>query len=303
MDGVPYKQTATVTYLGESWYANLDIPGDDPETTAVKEGCVAQETVSFKIGDLWADQTAPWVSGSSPRIDLTAASALPTQTSTPTATPTATRTPTNTPTSTRVLTATPTATRTSTRTPTSTRVLTATPTATRTPTRTPTSTRVLTATPTATRTPTRTPTSTRVLTATPTATRTPTNTPRPSMTATPTRTFTPSADAPLIAGWVFLDLNGNGIRDANETAGIKGVQIRLVPQTGQSRLAVTGSTGWYQFGRLPVGRYTVNQTQPPNYTSTSVDSVTVTLGTQSQRIVSFGERRSQGTLYLPLVLR
>ena len=102
---------------------------------------------------------------------------------------------------------------------------------------------------------------------------------------------------------MFLDLNGNGIRDVDETAGIKGVQIRLVPQTGQSSLTVTGSTGWYQFVRLPVGRYTTFQTQPPNYTSTSVDSVTVTLGTQSQKIVSFGERLRQGTLYLPLVLR
>jgi len=123
------------------------------------------------------------------------------------------------------------------------------------------------------------------------------------MTSTPTSTFTPPADAPLIAGWVFLDLNGNGIRETNETSGIKGVLITLVPSTGQPRVTVTSSTGWYQFVRLPLGRYTVNQTQPPTHVSTSADSVVVNLGPQSQRMVSFGERLRQGTIYLPLLLR
>lgn len=123
------------------------------------------------------------------------------------------------------------------------------------------------------------------------------------MTATPTSTFTPSADAPLIAGWVFLDSNGNGVRDTNEKTGIKGVQIQLLPPTGQSLMTVTVSTGWYQFVRLQPGQYTVKQIQPPEYASTSADSVTVNLGAQSQKIVSFGEVFSGRRVYLPLLLR
>ena len=100
--GVSYRQTSTVITSGASWYFNLDIPGDDPETSSVKEGCTSNETVSFKIGDLTASQTAPWVSGSAIRLDLTATggtSPMPAGTSTSTRTHTPTHTPT--PTATR----------------------------------------------------------------------------------------------------------------------------------------------------------------------------------------------------------
>jgi hypothetical protein len=107
--GVSYRQTNTVTTSGASWYFNLDIPGDDPETSSVKEGCTSNETVSFKIGDLTASQTAPWVSGSAPRLDLTATGGnSPTPTNTPVAAATSTSTPTGTPTPTATTTGTPT---------------------------------------------------------------------------------------------------------------------------------------------------------------------------------------------------
>lgn len=111
--GVSYRQTNTVTSSGASWYFNLDIPGDDPETPGIKEGCTSNETVSFQVGNLIASQTAPWVSGSAPRLDLTAPggnSPTPTNTPTPTGSPTVTRTPTVTPTPTHTPTRTPTAT-------------------------------------------------------------------------------------------------------------------------------------------------------------------------------------------------
>jgi hypothetical protein len=111
-DGVSYRQTVTLFTGGESWYVNLDIPGDDPETPDVKEGCSTDETISFRIGDLLASQTAKWRSGVSARLDLTATGSLPpTATSTPTRTPTATRSPTPTPTRTATRSSTPARTR------------------------------------------------------------------------------------------------------------------------------------------------------------------------------------------------
>jgi hypothetical protein len=82
--GKVFRQTTTVINSGESWYFNLDIPGDDAETAGVKEGCTSNETVTFKIGDLTASETAPWVSGGSSRINITATGAMPTPSRTPT---------------------------------------------------------------------------------------------------------------------------------------------------------------------------------------------------------------------------
>jgi hypothetical protein len=68
---VQYAQTTTITlYAGATWYSNLDIPGDDPDTANV-DGCLAGETVHFRVGASWADQTAPWQSISM-RLDLAA---------------------------------------------------------------------------------------------------------------------------------------------------------------------------------------------------------------------------------------
>lgn len=169
--GGQYGQTTEITlYNNETWYSNLDVRGDDPDTPA-KDGCYANETVSFQVAGLWANQTAPWTS-TGPRLDLTAAGSLATPTPTPTNTPTptpvpgASATPTLTPTPTLVVTSTPT------HTPTAT----AEPGATATPTPTPTAAATNTPTPTPTAEVTNTPTSTSTATATATNTPTPTAT-------------------------------------------------------------------------------------------------------------------------------
>lgn len=128
--GVKYGEAQVFPYAGSAYYV-LDVPGDDPDTTDVKEGPDAGEIVMFMVQTTWAVQTATWRSGITTFLDLTAYDVTPTPTPTPTATATPTRTPS------------PTATATSTHTPTST----ATPT--QTPTRTATAT-VATHTPTAT---------------------------------------------------------------------------------------------------------------------------------------------------------
>lgn len=69
--GQVYGQTTQITlYNGDTWYSNLDIVGDDPDTPA-KDGCYSNETVTFAIAGHVADQTAPWV-GTSYQLDLTA---------------------------------------------------------------------------------------------------------------------------------------------------------------------------------------------------------------------------------------
>ena len=82
--GKTFRQTVTAIRNGESWYYNIDIPGDDAETPGVKEGCSPNEVISFFIGDLLAAPTVPWVSGGSSRLNLAATGAMPTPSRTPT---------------------------------------------------------------------------------------------------------------------------------------------------------------------------------------------------------------------------
>lgn len=135
IDGVKYAEKPSWMYAGQSWYGILSIPGDDDETAGVREGGRPGDTVTFKIGEMVADQTIVWQADGDVPLDLTVSMA--------TATPTATGTPTNTPTRPPDLvylpaiiknggrpssTATPTATSTPTATPTMTLIATATPT-------------------------------------------------------------------------------------------------------------------------------------------------------------------------------
>jgi hypothetical protein len=151
--GLRAGRTTTITiYDGASWYSNLDVLGDDPDAPG-KDGCAANESVSFKVGNLPADQTTPWRSGSV-KLDLTASGQLNAPTPTPTSSMTPTWTSTQTPGPMSTPTATPTVTPTGTRTATPT--LTSTPGATATPTSTHTATTTMTGTlpPTATPSPT-----------------------------------------------------------------------------------------------------------------------------------------------------
>ena len=81
--------------------------------------------------------------------------------------------------------------------------------------------------------------------------------------------FTPPA-APLseISGFVYLDENGNGIRDLGEE-GIEGVAITL---TGQDvfgnfvdQTVFTDASGQFVFSGLNAGTYTLQETQPSRF--------------------------------------
>jgi LPXTG-site transpeptidase (sortase) family protein len=203
-------------------------------------------------------------------------------------TDTPTSTATHTATATATATSTGTATHTATDTPSSTPTETATNTATDTPTQT------LTPTDTPTRTPTNTPTET----ATVTSTQTPTDTPTPSRTptATGTHTSTPTA-TPVpgrIFGTVFTDINANGSQDSGEL-GIAGVTVTLYDQFNVVvATAFTAADGSYSFAGLAAGDYTVVETDPSGYVSTTNNSVPATVTAGISTAVNFGDRQTPG---------
>lgn len=134
------------------------------------------------------------------------------------------------------------------------------------------------------------------------ATNTPT--PTPTSTVTPTSTPTPQSGTAQISGWVFLDTNRNGVRDAGETAGLQDVKIVLLGPGGSVLSTFTGpQDGWYRFENLAAGLYTVSQVQPKGYVSTSDDMKTVSLPGDGQEVVNFGEAPATRWVYMPMILR
>jgi hypothetical protein len=101
---------------------------------------------------------------------------------------------------------------------------------------------------------------------------------------------------------VWLDFNGNGVRDGNE-AGIGGVQIVLMVQ-GEPRFSVWSSDdGQYRFTGLLPGSYAVREVQPAEFRFSSTPSeVTLTLAAGETRSVDFGDWNGWPT-WLPLVLK
>jgi LPXTG-site transpeptidase (sortase) family protein len=228
--------------------------------------------------------------------------ATPTNTPTETPTPTETLTPTRTDTPTVTGTETPTDTETHTPTRTSTPTETETETPTRTPTDTPTPTETETPTYTETYTPTPTPTPTETETETPTHTPTETPTPTQTETPSPTRTITPtvtSTPTPTqvpgrINGVVFTDLNANGVQDPGEL-GIGGVTVTLYDNLGGIvGTQVTAADGSFDFPNLAPGGYSVVETDPLGYLSTTNNNVPVTVPAGGTVPVNFGDRRITG---------
>ena len=156
-------------------------------------------------------------------------------------------------------------------------------------------------TPTRTRTPTVTPTPTprsyylpSLLRVFPMPTSTPTRTPTATLTPTSTITVSPTPGVGLarIEGFVFEDLNENGRYEPwfGEPY-ISGVTITLSTEAGPIKSRVTVG-GWYGFSNLQEGTYTVTETQPEGYISTTPDQITLHVWPGQRSIDNnFGERR------------
>jgi len=127
----------------------------------------------------------------------------------------------------------------------------------------------------------------------PSATQTPTETPQ--LTATPTAGYrptptTPSVGSGVIQGMVYEDVNGNGRHDAGES-GLPGAKLELRNSDGYLVGSQwTGSDGLYSFTGLVPDTYRVGETNPPGYTSTTIDAINLPLGEGAVWTWDFGDR-------------
>jgi hypothetical protein len=92
----------------------------------------------------------------------------------------------------------------------------------------------------------------------PTPTFTPTHT--PTVTRTPTATATRVPGVRIITGLVYLDGDGDRVRDANEP-GVAHLTVQAL-QTGVTRQATTDATGRFRFDDLDPGRWTIHVVTP-----------------------------------------
>ncbi len=93
-----------------------------------------------------------------------------------------------------------------------------------------------------------------------------------------------------IYGKVYHDVDSDGVPDPGET-GIPRVEIRL---TGQSRSVLTDNFGMFYFP-LPAGSYSLTEVDPPGYTSTTSNLVSVTLTSGQMSVVNFGDHSTTPT--------
>ena len=101
-----------------------------------------------------------------------------------------------------------------------------------------------------------------------------------------------------IYGTVYNDEDADGVLDVGEQ-GLPNAKVNIV---GTSRQATTNSYGVYN---LPIGagNYTVRETDPPGYASTTSNTVTATVGSGDAVQVNFGDRSGtpigyiRGTVY------
>jgi uncharacterized repeat protein (TIGR01451 family) len=89
-----------------------------------------------------------------------------------------------------------------------------------------------------------------------------------------------------ISGTVFEDQNHNGLREAGEPL-LPNVTITL---TGTASLTTTtDSSGAYSFNNLSPGAYTVTETDPSGYISSTPNTFSVTLINANQTVPDFGD--------------
>ncbi len=156
-----------------------------------------------------------------------------------------------------------------------------------------------------------TPTITRTRTPTSTSTPTPSATHTATATSTRTQTRTPSATPRgAVSGQKFEDRNSNGLKDADEGAGLAGWIIFIDANTdgvlnnpvsgdgvcdafASEVCTATDARGLYAFGDLPIGAYRVREVPQPGWQQTTADppDVAITRVGQSVGGLDFGNRR------------
>jgi hypothetical protein len=100
-----------------------------------------------------------------------------------------------------------------------------------------------------------------------------------------------------VSGVKFNDVNGNGVRDADEP-GLAAVTIRLTDASNVVRTTTTDASGAFLFSNVTAGAYVVSEVVPNGFTQTApaapgTFAVTVTTGQPVANLL-FGNRVSQG---------
>jgi LPXTG-site transpeptidase (sortase) family protein len=102
----------------------------------------------------------------------------------------------------------------------------------------------------------------------------------------------PNAALSGILGMVFNDANGNGVQDSGETA-LSGVTIELRNDLGTViATTTTNALGSYSFPNLAAGLYTVTETDPAGFISTTLNHVAVNLSAGTTATINFGDQTS-----------
>jgi hypothetical protein len=89
----------------------------------------------------------------------------------------------------------------------------------------------------------------------------------------------------VVYGEVFYDVNGDGLKGPGEN-GLADVDVAIV---GLNRAVKTSSNGAYSIP-LGSGTYTVEETDPAGYVSTTSNTVSVTLDSGQPQRVDFGDK-------------
>jgi len=97
-----------------------------------------------------------------------------------------------------------------------------------------------------------------------------------------------------ISGVVFNDLNGDGLQQPSE-AGISGVSVSLNDLSGELSNTTTDGSGHYVFVSVSAGNYTVVETDPTGYTSTTENAIPALVVSGGAATANFGDQE-KGTL-------
>ncbi|OQX24420.1 MAG: hypothetical protein BWK80_20885, partial [Desulfobacteraceae bacterium IS3] len=104
-------------------------------------------------------------------------------------------------------------------------------------------------------------------------------------------TVTVTEPAPLpgtVSGRVFDDADKDGIRDAGE-AGLEGVRVVLTDNKGNQREVFTSADGTYLFNDVKPGVYTVAETDPDGFSSTTPNTVNLNVNRVQAVTADFGD--------------
>ncbi|MGB0383793.1 MAG: SdrD B-like domain-containing protein [Ardenticatenaceae bacterium] len=93
-----------------------------------------------------------------------------------------------------------------------------------------------------------------------------------------------------VSGLVFNDLNGNGSQNSGEP-GISGATITLRASDGAEETTTTASNGSYSFNGVAEGAYTVEETDPPGYSSSTANSAAISVPAGGSATANFGDQQ------------